>query len=200
MVEKTKVGNMQYSQEIINAIKEVYVSSPYPTISKIAKLKKMQPKTIYRWRDAESWDRILAEKAKTMYIEQRMSTKDIMRIMHRQQKVVDAWRKSGKWDIDKFIVGGIGLSREMVKQFNETVEEALKDNTFTTPGVADKLTKLLMIIKKVSPQRVQLSNIFEFLKDLTDFVSTLGDKQFSKLFQKYLIEMSDYLRNKYAGE
>jgi len=191
---------MQYSKEYIEGIRDIYIKPPYPSINKISTMKKIYPKTVYRWRIEYDWDLYLIEQAKTMYIEGQQSIKEIARVLSRSQKVIREWKDQGKWDKEKFIIGGIGLSRELAKKFREEVQTAINEGTIAEPGVTDKLTKLLKVLEKLSPQRVQLSNIYHFLKDLTDFVCTLGDREFSKGFQKYLPEISDYLREKYAGQ
>lgn len=191
---------MEYTEKQIEKIKQLYINPPYPTINSIATKLKIPPKTIYRWRDERNWDRVLQEVAKTMYIEEQISTKDIARSMHRSHKKIEFWRINSKWDQDKYIIGDIALSREAMKKFKQEVQKSLKENTFADPGTADKLVKLLKIIEKLSPQRVRLANIFEMLKDLADWTCTLGDPEFSKLFQNHLPEIADYLRKKYAAE
>jgi hypothetical protein len=63
----------------------------------------------------------------------------------------------------------------------------------------DRLSKLLKVIEKLNPERIQLANIFQLLRDVADFVANLGDDNFTKSFQKHLPDIADHLREKYAS-
>ena len=135
-----------------------------------------------------------------MYLEQRLKLADIARKLRKPLTMITAWKETGKWDNEIFIIGNIGLARELNKDFVKAVRSALKENKFSEPATADKLSKMLKIIERLNPQRIKLANIFQLLKDLTDFVMKYTDDEFSKKYQKYLPEMADWLRGKYADQ
>jgi len=189
----------KYSIEFIDKIKSQYQSKPFPSVPDLSRKNKIPQKTLYRWRNKYHWDEVIIEKAKTMYLEERQKLTEISRVLNRTVNEISTWKKKGKWDAEIFIIGNIGLSRKLNEEFVKEVRTALKENRIAEAATADKLTKLLKIIERLNPERIKLANVYQLLQDLTEFVCNLGDNDFSELFKKYLPEMSDYLREKYAS-
>ena len=191
---------MKYNSIFREKLKKEYTQN-FLSIPKIAKKYNIPPNTLYRFKKEDHWEETLIDIAKTMYLEQKLSPKKISKIIKKPIHLINEWKKQYKWDNEIYIIGNIGLSRELNTVFIQEVKLAIQEKRIAEPATADKLTKLLKIIEKLTPQRIQLANIFQLLQDLTEFiVSKIDDPDFAKLFQKHLPEMANYLREKYATE
>jgi len=193
------MAKSKYSDELKKMLFAEYTKS-HLKISEISRKHKIPVKTLYRFKEQGKWDEYLKEQAKTMYLEERTKLPDIAKKLRKPLSEITNWKENGKWDNEIYIIGNIGLSRELNTEFIAEVRKALKEKKIAEPATVDKLTKLLKIIEKLNPQRIRLANIFQLLKDLTDFVMKYTDDDFSKKYQKYLPEMADWLRGKYADQ
>jgi uncharacterized protein YjcR len=187
----------RYSDEVKAAVQKQYCTQ-FSSITELSKKFKIPHKTLYRWRDDGKWDEPICKQAKQMYVDEQAKLPAIAKKLRRSIAQIKQWQKDDNWDEELTILGDIGLSRTLLVQIKDDIKKAIQDGTISEPGTADKITKSLAIVKHLMPKRIQLANIFQLLKDLTGFVTTLGDDDFAKLFQKYLPEMADYLRGKYA--
>jgi len=188
----------KYPKEYREKLRKMYTED-HLTLSEIADKEDVGRKTIYRYRRDDKWDEYLKQQAKTMYLEERCKINDIAVKLRKPENHIKRWKEDGKWDKEIFIIGNIGLSRELNTEFVKAVRQALKEQKLTDPGTVDRLSKLLKVIEKLNPERIQLANIFQLLRDVADFVSNLGDDSFTKSFQKHLPDIADHLREKYAS-
>ncbi len=187
----------KYTDKFIEDIKVLYVEKRWQ-LSRISKSHKIPAKTLYRWKKQGDWDRYLRDQAKIMYVDEQKKIPEIAKTLKKSVNEILRWKKEDKWDKDIFLSGTIGIGREAYKQFIEDVKKALKENNFSNPGIVDKFSKQLKVLDRLAPHRIMLSNIFQLLHDLTDFVIKLGDNEFANKFQKYIPEISDFLREKYS--
>ena len=193
------MAKSKYSNELKKKLFAEYTKA-HLRIAEISRKYKIPVKTLYRFKEQEKWDEYLKEQAKTMYLEERTKLPDIAKKIRKPFSEISKWKENGKWDNEIYIIGNIGLSRELNTEFLAEVRKALKEKKIAEPGTVDKLTKLLKIIEKLNPQRIRLANIFQLLKDLTEFITKYADDDFAQKYQKYLPEMADWLRGKYADQ
>ena len=189
---------MKNHAETKEKVKKEYIEK-FAKVSELSTKHKVCRKTIYRWKYADRWDDKLKDLAKVMYLEERQKLAAIAQKMRRSTNEIKAWKEKGKWDRDILLGGNIGLSREVHKEFMDQVRKAVKEKTLSEPGTVDTLSKLMKVVERLNPERIQLSNIFQLLRDLTGFVIKYGDDDFAKKFQSLLPDMADHLREKYAG-
>ena len=141
----------------------------------------------------------LKEKAKMMFVNEGKKCYEIAKLLRVPITTIYRWKKKYKWD-DYIKAGGmIGIAIELQKQYIDQIGEAIKKKKLSDPGVADRLVKISKVLENMMPKAITLSNIFNLFEVLAEFVANNTDDDFIKSFQKYMPEMSDYLREKFAS-
>jgi len=108
------------------------------------------------------------------------------------------WKNKYSWDNLIKDGGQIGIALKVQKEFIEEIRTAITQGKMTDPGTVDRLTKLSKVVERLMPKATTLSNIYNLFEALVEFVTNHSDERFIKLFQKYTLEMSDYLRSKFT--
>ena len=146
-----------------------------------------------------AYSKELKEKAKMMFVNEGKKPYEIAKLLRVPITTVYRWRRDKRWD-DYIKAGGlIGIAIELQKQFIEEIEKAIKEKKLSDPGVADRLVKISRVLENMMPKAITLSNIFNLFEVLAEFVANNTDEDFIRAFQKYMPEMSDYLREKFAS-
>jgi transposase-like protein len=144
--------------------------------------------------------RIVKEQAERLYIMEGKPINEIATILKVSQQTIYAWKKKHEWDKAIRASGTIGLTIEMTKSLFSEMNKAMKEGKLTDPKTADALAKISKIAEKLSPEKMMLSNIFNMLEDITHCIQNkIRDEDFLMLWGKYLREISDDLRRKYAS-
>lgn len=144
--------------------------------------------------------RIVKEQAERLYIMEGKPINEIATILKVSQQTIYAWKKKHEWDKAIRASGTIGLTIEMTKSLFSEMNKAMKEGKLTDPKTADALAKISKIAEKLSPEKMMLSNIFNMLEDITHCIQNkIGDEDFLMLWGKYVREIADDLRRKYAS-
>lgn len=147
-----------------------------------------------------AYKRVVKEQAENLYIIEGKSVKEIATILNVGLQTIYNWKNKYEWDKTIRASGTIGLSMEMTKSLANEINKAIAGGKLSDPKTADALYKSLMIAEKIAPKKVMLSNIYNMLEDITHYIQfKLGDEQFLMLWAKYVLEISDELRNKYSS-
>ena len=145
-------------------------------------------------------DKKIIEEALQLYTLEGKTIKEIYEKFKVPERTIYHWRN--KYDWDNYIKAGgqIGIAINLQKQFIEELQIAIENKKLTEPKTADSLLKTSKILEQLMPRATSLSNIFNLFDSLVDFITGyLDDEEFIKMFQKYLPEMSDYVRKKFTS-
>jgi len=186
----------KYDDKLRGEIRKAIVID-FKSVTAVAKKFKVDNSCIYKWMRNEKWVDEIKEQCKTMFLDEKMKIHDIAKRVGRTVARIKKWKAEGDWDAEVRIFGSISLAREVEKIYLKTVQAAVNDGDLASSEKTNQIAKLMKVVESLNPQRFQLGNIFNLLRDLTDVVLVLGDDDFSNLFQKYLPEMADLLRDKY---
>jgi len=141
------------------------------------------------------------ETARQFYVLEGKTVEQISSTLQIPLKTCYNWVRKYEWDKDIRTYGGVGMFLEMQKQFMEQVKLAIDEKKFADPSTADALWKTGKLMEKFAPQKVMLSNIFQFLDDMTNyFVAKVESSVFMEIYQTQLPELADWLRKKYTSE
>lgn len=147
-----------------------------------------------------AYKKIVRESAREMYVVQGMPVTKIAEALHISLRTVMDWRKKEEWDNLIEQGGTVGLAMKAYSKYMEMLQNAI-DNDELDPGTIDALNKFRIQIDKLMPKKTLLSNIYMFFNDIADYASTsIPDDDFRKGLEKYMPEMADHLRRKYAAE
>ena len=145
------------------------------------------------------------ELAKNLFVIEDKDPVEIIKIVLKEtgsvisEAAIYRWRKKYHWD--KYIQqgGNIGLAMALQKQYFDELKKAIDEKKITDPQTADSLVKIARTLENLMPKKTLLANIFIFLEETVNFfTSKIEDDEFVKKYQKYLPELSDYLRKKYT--
>ncbi|MDD4310646.1 MAG: hypothetical protein PHO32_09720, partial [Candidatus Cloacimonetes bacterium] len=129
------------------------------------------------------------------------SIEQIVTLLNIPPKTLYNWARKYKWDDDIKNGGGLSLYLEMQKQFVQKVKESIANNNLTDPSTTDSLWKLAKLIEKQMPQRVMLSNIFQFVEDMVNyFINAQLSNEFMELLHEHTPKFADFLRKRYTNE
>lgn len=147
------------------------------------------------------YDKSVVDTARGFYVVEGKSIEQIVTLLNIPMKTLYNWARKYKWDDDIKNGGGLSLYLEMQKQFVLKIKEAIDKNTLTDPATTDSLWKLAKLIEKQMPQRVMLSNIFQFVEDMiTYFINAELPNEYMELLHEHTPKFADYLRKKYTNE
>lgn len=141
------------------------------------------------------------ETARQFYVLEGKTVDQISQGLNIPLKTVYNWVRKYEWDKDIKNAGNVGLYLEMQRQFQAKIQEAIDAGRFADPSTADALWKTAKIMERMAPQKMMLSNIFNFLEDLTTyFTAKVDDADFMEKYKSVLPELADWLRKKYTNE
>lgn len=141
------------------------------------------------------------ELARRYYVVEGKTISQISQVIGVPETTIYKWQRREQWDKDVADGGNVSLWLNMQKQFAQAVKTAIDENKLTDPSTADSLWKTAKLMDRLMPEKVMLSNIFNFLEDITRFFATVaGDTEFLERFQDLLPDLADHLRQKYTTE
>jgi transposase-like protein len=141
------------------------------------------------------------ELARRYYVVEGKTISQISQVIGVPETTIYKWQRREQWDKDVADAGNVSLWLNMQKQFAQAVKTAIDENKLTDPSTADSLWKTAKLMDRLMPEKVMLSNIFNFLEDITRFFATVaGDTEFLERFQDLLPDLADHLRQKYTTE
>jgi transposase-like protein len=141
------------------------------------------------------------ETARQFYVLEGKTVEQISTALGIPLKTCYNWVRRFEWDKDIRSGSNVGLYLEMQRQFQAAIQLAIEQDRFADASTADALWKTAKIMEKMAPQKMMLSNIFNFLEDLTTyFVAKIDDAEFMERYQAVLPELGDWLRKKYTNE
>lgn len=145
-----------------------------------------------------AYKKSVVEAAKHMYMVEGKTARYIAEKLGVAEKTVYTWIKRHGWNRDIASPTGFNLLLDMQKEFASKIKEVTEDGTLTDPAVADSLWKVAKLMERMAPQRVQLSNLFQFMDDMVSYFSISGEsEEFLKRIQAHIPKLGDYLRKKY---
>lgn len=145
-----------------------------------------------------AYKKSVVEAAKHMYMVEGKTARYISDKLGVAEKTVYNWIKRHDWNRDIASPTGFNLLLDMQKEFAAKIKEVTEDGTLTDPAVADSLWKVAKLMERMAPQRVQLSNLFQFMNDMVSYFSISGEsEEFLKILQAHIPKLGDFLRKKY---
>ena len=148
-----------------------------------------------------AYRKVIRNKAKELYIIENKTIEQIANILRISWRTIIRWKKEDNWEIDSKKASNIGIVIEMQKALYQAITQAIRENNLTDPSVVDAIYKTSKMIEKMLPKKMMLANIFNMLEDIVTYINSyVDDDKFSSGFAKYLPEISEFLRKKYADE
>jgi transposase len=141
----------------------------------------------------------IIKQAEQMYIVEGKSCQQISDVLNINLKTIYIWRTKYGWDKVIRDSGNIGLAMELQKSFTESIQKAIKEGKLTDPATADALWKTSKLMEKLLPEKILLSNIYNFLEDVVNFArEQVDDDAFKNGLTRYLPEIAEHLKRKYC--
>lgn len=143
----------------------------------------------------------LHKRAKELYVLEGKKVTQISEIMCIAVDTLNKWKAKDEWDKSIKSGGTVNTFMEFWQKFNEQLQQAIAENKLNDSKTADGLLKSMKLLKSLMPDQLLLSNMFQFLQDVTIYASEkIRDKYFLELWQDHIERLGDYLRLKYAGK
>jgi len=112
-------------------------------------------------------------------------------------KTVYNWKVRHDWN--SFLrVGNLEIARDVEAQLYKLVKTMIDNESIGDPSQVDKLVKLTKALERLAPNRQILNSLYHILEGATNYVNTAGDPELTKLWQKHLTPLSEYLRSLFA--
>lgn len=141
----------------------------------------------------------IKERAKELYLIDGKKIKEIAEILNIKERTIANWKERDTWDQTLSTGGTVGTFLRFYKEFTDNIQKAINDKTLGDSKTSDSLLKQSKLLETLMPTQMILSNMFEFMKDVTVyFAEHIKDQNFIQTWQDHIVPLGDYLRKKYA--